>query len=121
MPTLLGKRKRRASLNDSASPEPTDTASSEHLQALFRKHFEAKYKPLPPLEVARGPTASVASDACDSEESEWEGLDNGDGPGESVPVVEHITRPKMGGDEVSKAEGKMFMVGPADALLLPIR
>lgn len=117
MTTTLGKRKRRADIKDPTSPEPTDAASTEHLQALVRKHFEAKYKPLPTLQIVQNaPVASNDLGASESEDSEWEGLDGT--KGQAVPVIEHVARPNVGKDAVPKSELKTFMV-PTPLTLLP--
>jgi hypothetical protein len=107
MDPILGKRKRRADLEASTSPAPVDTASTKHLQALFRKHFEAKYKPLPTLSLAQPSTGEDDSISSESEQSDWEGIDADNSS--NIPVIEHIDRPATT-DDVPRSELKKFMV-----------
>jgi hypothetical protein len=89
-------------------------------QEIFRRHFEAQFKPLPEVRL-REKKVDVQESEEEDEEEDWDGI-SGDGEGEdggsdedededmapTVDVVEHtatITRPKM-----SKAELKAFMV-----------
>jgi hypothetical protein len=88
MAPLLGKRKRR-------SPAPKETSPSEaenedELRALFAKHFEAKFKPLPtttPKTVIEEP--SELSDDDSEVESHWSGVSSIDTP--TVTIIEHKT------------------------------
>jgi len=98
-------------------------------QEIFRRHFEAQFKPLPEMRLKN---QKVVVPEAEDDGEDWDGLsgdEDGDGEDESgsddgededtvptVDVVEHtatITRPKM-----SKAELKAFMV-PAPFFRLP--
>ena len=66
MAPVLGKRKARTSADDSASAEE-----------IFRRHFEAQFKPLealPPSRDIRVEEYDERSDSESSEESEWGGI-----------------------------------------------
>ena len=109
MPTTLGKRKRRmpkAAEEDqrAGSDEPDD--SGLVAQEIFRRHFEAQFKPLP---VAQKPAKPVEEEVEDESEdtSDWDGIsDNGEN---DVQVVEH-TDAKSQMAAMSKEELKSFMV-----------
>ncbi|EQK99764.1 hypothetical protein OCS_04524 [Ophiocordyceps sinensis CO18] len=77
---VLGKRKARPAPSD----EPSAAAKQE-MQDVFRRHFEARFEPLPVMETPpRMPDA-----AADVSESEWGGLsdvdDEADGRGSGRP------------------------------------
>lgn len=115
---LLGKRKRvnrqavapvaAPGISPSGSSSPDDSAD---LQDLFRRHFEAQFKPLDPVAKVvneKDHDSDHGFDDEDDEESGWEGIgDEGAGP-EKVVFVEHtsIQRP----DKLSKAEARAYMV-----------
>lgn len=89
---------------DSQSPEP-----AEDPQEIFRRHFEAQFKPLP---VTKKP-ALVASELHSDEEEDWDGLSEGSAgcveEDNGVQVVEHVkTSSRMA--EMTKAEARAFMV-----------
>ena len=101
----LGKRKRRDQIvSDEHSVDPDGNAVD--LQALFRLHFEAKFKPLEgislPVERAQVPTPSD-----DEVASEWEGLsDKGDSEGPQI--IQHYT-PQPAEIDIPKDELRAFM------------
>ena len=87
MGTLLGKRKTRI-------PEKTSEAEIQDAEAIFRRHFEAQFKPLqvaesrkPARKSAREPEVEVDEDDSDSEsaDSEWGGISEDDEAGTNIP------------------------------------
>lgn len=111
MSTNLGKRKRRAPKEAVRAKSESEEPGEEELaaQEIFRRHFEAQFKPLP---VVKKPKIVEEEKAGESEpDSEWDGLsekeeveDNG------VQVVEHRdAQTQMAA--MSKEELKAFMVG----------
>ena len=81
------------------------------LQALFRQHFESRFKPLeglpsPPL---KRPIASEES-LDDQSDSGWEGLSDGGVDEQQVEVVEHTMSTGVKRAEVPREELKTFMV-----------
>ena len=108
MATILGKRKRRTALD--AKDNRQDGEDSETLelnaQEVFRRHFEAQFKPLP--QVQR-PTKVLEEQAIGESEddSEWDGIS--DGEQTAVQVVEHTDR-QFRIATMSKVEVKSYMV-----------
>lgn len=74
MSKILGKRKAR-------EPEQKDIEDLGDAQAIFRRHFEAQFKPLPAAPIRPSPAADEDDDTDSEEgESEWEGIsEDGDG------------------------------------------
>ncbi|ROT38339.1 hypothetical protein SODALDRAFT_351412 [Sodiomyces alkalinus F11] len=107
MASVLGKRKSR---NTELS------ISEEEAQAIFRRHFEAQFKPLPEQPKSNPQIADddLATDTDESDDSEWGGIsdeDDGDGSSEqSVEVIDHTSSnthdPTV---SMSKRELKAFM------------
>ncbi|KAF1983379.1 hypothetical protein K402DRAFT_361068 [Aulographum hederae CBS 113979] len=116
MAVALGKRKREAVRVGrralSEEHEGSDESESEaDMQEIFRRHFEARFEPLPEQPK---PTEEEESDEDDDEEmvgkeSEWEGLSSG--PEDEIEVVEHaLNIPGGDGEEtLSKKELRAFM------------
>ena len=125
--TVLGKRKTRAptsggsSSSSRASKEKEDSTpsiSAEEAQAIFRRHFEAQFKPLSPT-----PAVTVRPDANhedsqddddddDESEASWSGV--------SKDGEEGGSDPESDGDEVevvSHTESSLPSLDPATALL----
>jgi hypothetical protein len=117
MAPALGKRKRisRVELErPSRSPSPSsDSGESgesggEDLQAIFRRAFEAKFKPLP-VEPKKPKMEEAAAqedeDEDEGEDTDWAGLsDEGDG----VEVIEFKST-RLDEDDAAKAEMRAFM------------
>jgi hypothetical protein len=114
MAPALGKRKRisRAELEKpSRSPSPSsDSGESggEDLQAIFRRAFEAKFKPLP-VEPKKPKIEEVAvqedEHVNEEEDTDWAGLsDEGDG----VEIIE-FKDTRLDEDDTAKAEMRAFM------------
>ena len=119
----LGKRKRvtRAEVElASRSPTPSSASASDdegdHVQALFRKAFEAKFAPLDgPVKKQRVERKAVVEEKSeedeedDGEESDWSGISSDCDSGPTVQVVEYTsTRSKS--DTASKSEYRAYMV-----------
>lgn len=116
MSTNLGKRKRTIGKNSikkvtkreerSGSEESESVASEPNAQEIFRRHFEAQFKPLPVFQKAVEQVVILSEDEEDSEE-EWGGISEPDNGG--VEVVEHMdAQTRMAA--MSKEELKAFMV-----------
>jgi len=117
MATTLGKRKRRGAeiTKDDRSENGEDSGSLDlDAQEIFRRHFEAQFKP---LAVVKKPVKVVdeLSDNESDEESEWDGIS--DSENESVKVVEHVDAQSRTA-AMSKEELKAFMVSHFAHLIL---
>jgi hypothetical protein len=115
MGPALGKRKRvtREELEaPSRSPSPSsDSGNSdgEDLQDIFRKAFEAKFKPLdvePKKSKLVEADTNIGEELEKEEESDWSGISDEDG---KVEVVEYADT-RGPGELASKADLKAFMV-----------
>jgi hypothetical protein len=112
MAPALGKRKRvtRAELEQaSRSPSPSsgssDDSGAEDLQAIFRRAFEAKFKPLPTEPKKPKIEETPVEAEPEEEETDWSGIsDNENG----VEVIEYQD-PRRELDETERAEMKAFM------------
>ncbi|KAL1793465.1 hypothetical protein ACET3X_008447 [Alternaria dauci] len=112
MAPALGKRKRvtRAELEQpSRSPSPSsgsgEDSGAEDLQAIFRRAFEAKFKPLPVEPKKPKIEETPVQEEPEDEESDWSGIsDNENG----VEVIEYQD-PHRELDETERAEMKAFM------------
>jgi len=73
MSKVLGKRKAR-----SAEERENPPVDLEDAQEIFRRHFEAQFKPLAVAPIRRPPPTVEAEDdedpGSEAEESEWGGL-----------------------------------------------
>lgn len=114
MAPTLGKRKRvtREQLaQPSRSPSISDSEDSdrEDLQEVFRRAFEAKFKPIQIEPVIKIPEQDevVAEDEDEESDSEWSGLSSDEDNG--VEIVE-CAGAQRGSDKASKAEMRAFMV-----------
>lgn len=122
-PATLGKRKRSSSSTAKARAklqEDPSTSDTEDLQEVFRRHFEAKFKPLSPAKKSReadNVTQELEAEDGDDEgdADSWGGVSSDDaGDNEDVEmadgieVVEHTGLGRY--DRASKAEMKAFMV-----------
>jgi hypothetical protein len=115
MAPTLGKRKRvsRAEL-EQASPSPSPSSESngsggEDLQAIFRRAFEAKFKPLP-VEPKKPKVEEFEAqeEDEDDEDTDWAGISDEE---EGVEVIEYKDS-RLDDDEdddTSKAEMRAFM------------
>ncbi|KAE8446699.1 hypothetical protein EG329_011743 [Mollisiaceae sp. DMI_Dod_QoI] len=109
MAPTLGKRKRE---NETEILKRARKVSSEGLdstelnaQEIFRRHFEAQFKPLPTVRKPTKATEQLPEDQSE-DESDWDGISDGDEEG--VQVVEHTdTHARI--TAMSKEELKAFM------------
>ncbi|KAL9101085.1 MAG: hypothetical protein Q9187_009284, partial [Circinaria calcarea] len=107
MKVILGKRKRRDQLDNHATEQVGNT--DEQLQALFRQHFEAQFRPLegPPSKETKEPTPDLTG-AEDSEDSEWTGLPDGESDID-IEVIEHTASSGAKRAAVPRDELRTFM------------
>lgn len=109
MTSKIGKRKRRiveATKNDAIDDAGFPESFNEAAQEVFRRHFEARFKPLPKVQKLIEAVAQAPDDVSE-EGSEWGGIS--DEEGSSVPIIEHTdARAQMA--TMSKAQLKAFMV-----------
>jgi len=105
MAVTLGKRKRRADINDS---QPESSASDENARTLFQRAFEAKFMPLPKIFQLVKPLEDIEDDSLgdDGEDSDWSGLSQS---GNDVEVVDHDSA-RDEDDAARRKEMKAFMV-----------
>lgn len=116
---ILGKRK--------AEPEPL--ISQEDAAAIFKRHFEAEFAPLPEAEAAKskfkkakhkGSSNDIESEEdednnSDGDDGEWSGLSGEDSVTEeehspTIQVVDHSNKQPPKQAVMSKRELKAFMV-----------
>jgi hypothetical protein len=114
MSVSLGKRKRpaveqaakkRESAKASSDPGEDDDAA---MQDIFRKHFEAKFKPLPAIQKPKEPEVPSKDNLSESEE-DWSGFSEEE---DEVLVVEH-SEANTARDITEKFEAKAFLVRDA--------
>lgn len=116
---MIGKRKREVAVapkrtKPTQEKRASSTADDDDKQAIFRKYFEAQFKPLDEklIQPIR-PTMpeSEEEDDLDEDESEWEGLDEEDDT-PRVEVIEHTDTGRRNSiDELfNKKDLKAFMV-----------
>lgn len=109
MAMALGKRKRLIveTYKEDQREGSNDSGSAElDAQELFRRHFEAKFKPLPVVKKVETVLEEVPVDEPE-EDSDWDGIS--DDGGCAVEVVEH-TDAQSRIVLMSKEELKAFMV-----------
>lgn len=111
MAVSLGKRKRRqarevpVTLDSHVSDDEEDRQA---LQDIFRKHFEAKYKPLPLIE--KKAAIELLNDLSVSEEDdedEWSGFSGDEQT--TVQIVQHVDITETQ-EETNKRELREFLV-----------
>ena len=105
----LGKRKRRDQLqfpDEAAKVELDDDHTS--LQALFQKHFEAKFEPLKHINHTIGSRdLSQLSSTDESSISDWEGLSDEE---EGSPEIISYDPSTVSNAELPDQEIRSFMV-----------
>jgi hypothetical protein len=115
MAPALGKRKRisrkeleQSSRSPSPSSDSNDSGEEDDVQAIFRRAFEAKFKPLA-METKKvnmdTPKEIEEEDLVEEDDAEWAGISEGD---DHVQVIDY-TDTQLGRDDTSKAEMKAFM------------
>jgi hypothetical protein len=121
MTVTIGKRKREVTQQKprkAAHVEARDTSSADEedqrLKAIFQKHFEAQFKPLPEKKVKRRQIEVVEeAEEVEADEDDWEGFSSED---EDAPV-QVVEYSDARGDEdgisriASKRELKAFLSG----------
>ncbi len=108
---MVGKRKREHPAGVTDSPMESSPDSTEDLQEVFRRHFEAQFEPLPSLGVSALPEQVYESNSKDySDESDWDGLSVGE-ESVTIEIVDHTTPARAARTEIPKVEAKEFMVG----------
>ena len=112
MAPILGKRKRRAELNETTQfPEHKDE-EHDRLRALFQAHFEERYEPLTPTPApphnTLDQTSQSDSDDQDEDEDAWSGISEPKTNDKPVEIISHATLPAP--SVTSKHERKTFMV-----------
>ncbi|KAF1940902.1 hypothetical protein EJ02DRAFT_455574 [Clathrospora elynae] len=108
MAPTLGKRKRitREELERaSRSPSPSSDSGAEDLQAIFRRAFEAKFKPLPAEPKKPKPEVAPAEESEEDGDSDWSGISDTEN---DVEVIEYKDS-RHERDEHERAEMKAFM------------
>jgi hypothetical protein len=116
MATTLGKRKRKTveTLNNVKGGRKDPAGSyDEDAQEIFRRHFEAQFKPLPMVKKVVKVVEELTEIQLD-DESEWGGISEEDE--DSVQVIEH-TDAEMQMASMSKEQLKSFMVLPSQKSL----
>ena len=83
MASTLGKRKRKIAgraFEANAASRDSDLTLDEDIQAVFRRHFEAQFKPLPAATATKKTVEVVENVQCsdDSDDSEWNGISEGE-------------------------------------------
>lgn len=85
MAPMLGKRKRPEVQAAGKSPKARQPSRSvspidvDDAQAIFRRHFEAQFKPLPESKVVVKSAVEPADIPEEEEESDWDGLSGSEG------------------------------------------
>jgi hypothetical protein len=119
MAAVLGKRKRRADLNNGENvAQEMDQSAAARYKAIMQKHFESQYEPLAiaPLAVQNDNDSASGPDEGDEDEDEevedWSGISDDGAPDEvEVMDISAMDTPKL---EMSKEERKSFMVHEAE-------
>jgi hypothetical protein len=118
MATALGKRKRQsAKMTEDVRQEDSEDSRSAELNAqeIFRRHFEAQFKPLPQVKKPAKALEERLEDESE-ENSEWDGIS--DTEELAVQVVEHTdAQSRMA--TMSKEELKAFMVHALAVIISP--
>jgi hypothetical protein len=110
MAIILGKRKRvhRVDLQErSSSPESSQNSGREDLQAIFKRHFEAKFKPLDPEPEKTKMVEQIEDVLDEDEDSGWEGINSSEEA--AVEVIEHSAS-RVVNERARKDELRAFMV-----------
>ncbi len=110
MSTMLGKRKRREAGVEKENISNASDSSEFDAQEIFRRHFEAQFKPLPAIKK-QAPIVEDASEDEPDDETDWDGISDDEEDG--VQVVEHTdAQARTAG--MNKEELKKFMVTQLD-------
>ncbi|OCL09118.1 hypothetical protein AOQ84DRAFT_431443 [Glonium stellatum] len=104
-----GKRKRvtREDLQKrSSSPESSQNSETEDIQAIFKRHFEAKFKPLDPEHKKTKIIKQVEEAQDEDRDSDWDGIISSEEA--AVEVIEHSAL-RVVNERAEKDEIKAFM------------
>jgi hypothetical protein len=109
MVVLLGKRKRRADL-DEKSPQMDAETHDERLQTLLQKHFESQFKPLDiePLAGRDNEAVEGLDETPEDSSDDWEGISDESDP-DTVEVAQHESK-DIADSWREKQERRSFMV-----------
>jgi len=120
---MLGKRKRRAeaqviervSVEEGILPSPRAHDNELDAHAVFRRHFEAAFKPIEKKSSAPSRYIKTRSEGSDDE---WDGFSDGqDDTGElsNVEVIDYTATASTAtvDHELSRGEMRSFMVSPS--------
>ena len=91
----------------SSSLESSQNSRREDLQAIFKRHFEAKFKPLDPEPEKTKIVEQVENVLDEAEDSGWEGINSSKEA--VVEVIEHSAS-RVVNERARKDELKAFMV-----------
>lgn len=140
--TVLGKRKMRTKPSKPEKEEEEEeepAISAEEAQAILRRHFEAKFKPLSPSHAPTKPDASTVEDLRsdsdndddDASEASWSGVSgaedseagmdsDSDSEGEEIEVVSYANNTTMTSNHngLSKREAKAYLSSRVPSALL---
>jgi hypothetical protein len=119
MPTLflheamLGKRKRDSVVKRQDRTAQATKDRADH-QTLFKQYFEAQFQPLPIVEADTPslPEGDSKDDGGQSEEADWEGLSQGEGPTPGIEVVVHTSSSLGKSEDLDPVGLRSFMVRP---------
>lgn len=109
---MIGKRKRDTAVKPADPVEPS-SPPEDNAQDVFRKYFEAQFKPLdlPSVQTADDEESEDLSEEDELvSESEWSGLDDEGDKEPTVQVVEHKNARVDPDDIMDKKARKAFMV-----------
>jgi hypothetical protein len=111
MAPVLGKRKHRTreAPQEDASGDESSSRLEEDAQAVFKRYFEAQFKPLPEVKKKAKAVVEEVVEEGEEDDSDWDGITDDEEAG--VQVVEHSDLKSEA--LMSKAELKKFMVRPA--------
>ncbi|KAA8568315.1 hypothetical protein EYC84_007351 [Monilinia fructicola] len=93
--------------------EDEDDAEPLDPQEIFRRHFEAQFKPLPPTSK-KSKASEIIEDPENEEDDDWDGLSDNSAEDEveeqnGVQVVEHVKKVDSRIAGMTKAELRAFM------------
>ncbi|GAM86884.1 hypothetical protein ANO11243_049050 [Dothideomycetidae sp. 11243] len=119
----LGKRKRAIGVASKNTDKRTQVAQSsddeQDVSAIFRRAFEAKFKPLPEQKPKQAEDTALGN-ASDEEDSAWSGISSKDETGGVVEVIEHDFTQDTKTESLSKSEMRAFMSSkPPSARITP--
>lgn len=112
MTALLGKRKRRTSIDVKREIDVT-SSDQDRYNKVLRKHFESTYIPLENPQAGGPGDGASDVEAVSEESNDWEGLSGSEGEkedGTTVEVIDYSVGRDEDDEELEKDERKAFMV-----------